>query len=168
MLHIAFLISSIVFGQEKIIETAELGDIIEPEVIRFSFNTPGWYVLAFLFGLILIFLFVKWVIKYRKNRYRREAIKQIIELQQSSQEESILNQVLVILRLTAISAFGRKQVAQLSGKEWINFLDSKVKNKLFANYDSFIQGFVYKGVVPEKNKVDEIIQLSIKWIKTHA
>jgi len=67
-----------------------------------------------------------------------------------------------------MSAYGRKQIAQLYGTDWINFLDSKVRNKLFTDYDNIIQEFVYQGVVPEKNKVDEIIKLSIKWIKTHA
>jgi len=80
MFHIAILAGSFVFGQDEIIENPDLGEIIEPEAIRFSFNTPGWYILAIFSCMVVVYLLIKWIINYRKNAYRREAIKQITAL----------------------------------------------------------------------------------------
>jgi hypothetical protein len=113
-------------------------------------------------------LLYKWILNYRRNAYRRNALKEIEKIQQNSQDKSLLNGVLVILRLTAIEAYGRKQVANLYGSEWINFLDSKVSKNLFQKYADSISDFVYKGIIAETKEIREIIDSSKKWIKTHA
>jgi hypothetical protein len=139
------------------------GSIIEPDPIPFSFQAPGWY---FLFALLLIIsaiLFFNWLKHYRKNTYRRHAIEKINNI-----TDEDLNELLIILRLTAIQTFGRKNVAGLYGNEWFAFLDSKVRQPLLSPYEKMIMDFIYKEKAIKSSQFEEISANTKKWIKTHA
>ena len=55
----------------------ELRSIIEPDPIAFTFDTLGWKIILALFILLSLFLAYKLLIKYKKNQYRRDAVKEI-------------------------------------------------------------------------------------------
>lgn len=110
--------------KEALHYSSDIGQIIEPNAISYSFNTPGWYMLA---GLVLLSLLIwggiRWRI-YAKNAYRREALQMInsIAEQQHTDPYYAINRVLKIM---CIQLFGRREVAALYGKEWFSFLLSK-------------------------------------------
>lgn len=155
--------NTVLVGQEGEMLKPELGPLIEPEAVKFTFDTPGWYVLAGLILLFAIILSLKWFKNYKKNAYRRKAIKEI-----ESNKQSEINEVLVLLKIVATTTFGRKEVAQLHGNEWLQFLESKAKNTPFTNYKDDILNSLYKGIDLENEKREIILELSKKWIKTHA
>ena len=112
-----------------------LNDIVMPASIGWWPLATGWY---FLLGLLLIVfvwsayhLMQHWL----KNRYRREALHelQLLEksIQNSTQRDASLRQIPVLLKRTALSAYPREQVASLTGKDWISFLNSCLKNVTF-------------------------------------
>ena len=114
---------------------------------------------------------VKWVKKYLKDAYRREALKSlsIIEAGFIKQKEAeYLKDALVLLKLVAIQAFGRENVAQLHGNEWLVFLEEKGKHTPFRLYSSSISAALYNSADVEINLVGKIIELSKRWIRTHA
>ena len=59
------------------IDLSELEPLYEPDAIQFSFQTPGWYILFGLIGIVLLFIILKWIQNYTKNKYRREALKNL-------------------------------------------------------------------------------------------
>jgi len=66
-------------------------DILEPEPLPFTFETLGWKILGVLLLIIAVVLFYKWFKNFRKNKYRREAIKkiQLIETENSNNQSKL-------------------------------------------------------------------------------
>ena len=143
--------------------TTDLGPLYEPDAVRFSFETTGWYLLGIFLLLMATFLFFRWLNHYRKNAYRRQALKTIFSMEQNS-----LNDVLVLLKLVAIKAFGRQQVAQLYGNDWLEFLESKGKDTPFSQYKQHIANTLHHTIPVDLKETKALIELSKKWISTHA
>ncbi|MCK5135253.1 MAG: DUF4381 domain-containing protein [Bacteroidales bacterium] len=149
----------------------DLGPLYEPDAVRFSFETPGWYLLGCLLLLLAVLLFFKWLKRYRRNAYRREALKNLAIIEDSfyNQKDVLsLNDVLVLLKLVAIKAFGRQQVAQLYGNDWLEFLESKGKNTPFTYYKQPVVNTLYDTITVDIKEIEALIELSKQWIKTHA
>ena len=152
-------------------EQQELGPILEPDPIQFSFDTPGWYILGFLIFLAIILLSIRWIKQYKNNTYRREAIKELNQINPSGSANELgpqLSQLLVILKMVALKAYGRENVATLDGKPWLVFLESKAKNTPFSKFETIISNSIYKNLTPEAKDLNELKNVSIKWIQTHA
>ena len=153
------------------IESTDIGILYVPEPIRFSFETPGWYLLGSLLFLFIIFFLFKRLKHYRGNAYRREALKKIalIEDHQNKQQDILyINSILIVLKAVAIRSYGRQQVAPLYGDDWLLFLESKGENTPFTQYKNSIINALYKTVLIDIQESTKIVELSKKWIKTHA
>ena len=149
----------------------QLGPILEPKPVKFSFDTPGWYFLGMLFIFTCLFLIFKGLKRYKQNAYRREALKKINFVSSSKPQKELKQQVselFVILKIAAFKAYGRDHVASLYGKSWLLFLESKAKNTPFTKYEPIISGAIYKDFVPDAQELNELKNLSKKWIQTHA
>lgn len=149
----------------------DLGPLYEPDAVRFSFETPGWYVLGILLLLVATFLFFSWLNRYRKNAYRREALKNIARIEHHSlnqNEGNQLNDIWVLLKLVAMETFGRQEVAQLYGDEWLEFLESKGKNTPFTHYKQYIAKTLNATISLDPKETRSLIELSKRWINTHA
>lgn len=97
-----------------------LYDIIEPVSVSLWWPlAPGWWLLLavalLLIGLITWRLAVVW----KKNEYRRLALKEI----ESIPDPRTLP---VVLKRVALAAYPRETVAGLAGKRWISFLNHEV------------------------------------------
>lgn len=164
-----YLFLVLVFQQQEENPTEIVGDILEPEPIAFTFETIGWKVLAFLFALTTCIFFYKWLKLYRKNKYRRTALKKLklIESENSAPHYKI-NQLNIILKQVAMVTFGREQVASLYGNDWLLFLDSTYKNSDFANYSAHFSDAIYHNKEVGKNTLDSIFKTTKTWINEHS
>ena len=141
-----------------------LGPLIEPDAIPFTFDTLGWKVLFIVVLIVIVVSFVLWLNKYNKNKFRREAIRNIQNILDTNNP---VKEIFVNLKIVAIKSFGRKNVANLFGKEWLVFLNSKAKNIDFLLYEQEINQAIYKDKNIDNDKLKQLITLSIKWIKTY-
>jgi len=149
----------------------DLGPLYEPDAVRFSFETPGWYLMGGLLLLFTFLFFLKWLKRYQKNKYRREALKTIASIEQNLQnlnESNQFNDILILLKLVAIKAFGRQEVAQLYGNEWLEFLESKGIHTPFTQYKQIILNTLYKPTLVDLKETKVLFELSKRWIRTHA
>ena len=112
-----------------------LNDIAMPAAIGWWPLAPGWYAVTAMLLAALAWSCWRWLQRRSRNRYRREALQNLAFLEQGLQDpeqrNASLRQLPVLLKRTALSAYPRSQVASLSGKDWHDFLNSKVKNTLF-------------------------------------
>jgi hypothetical protein len=113
-----------------------LNDIVLPADVSCWPLATGWY---FLSGLLLFFLVwfgYRSIRRLISNRYRREALHELQLLSENMQDENYrdtsLRKIPVLLKRTALSAYPRSQVASLTGKDWHQFLNSKLKSPLFT------------------------------------
>lgn len=113
-----------------------LNDIVMPANIGWWPLATGWYFLLGLLLLVFAWSVYRLLQHWLKNRYRREALHelQLLEnsIQNSTQRDAGLRQIPVLLKRTALSAYPREQVASLTGKDWISFLNSCIKNTAFS------------------------------------
>jgi uncharacterized protein DUF4381 len=167
-----FIWSWLIFVPNLVIAQAELPEpapLIEPEPVAFSFNTPGWYMIGGLLALSIFFLSYRWYKKYRANAYRRQALRQLNEIEnQLDSGVPGINKVLVLLKATAIKVYGRLEVGPLSGREWLNYLDTKGQGTSFSSLETTIDKMLYNSQAPDNVEQVKLIEQSKRWIKTHA
>lgn len=141
-------------------------DLIEPSPIQFSFNTPGWYFTVIALFIFLLILIVRWVIRYQKNAYRRQAIKEL-ETCETNEESGDLANVLTMLKLVAITTYGRDKVAKLSGGDWFKFLELSSKKASFAEIEESVLSAYYNDEKLDNDSFKKLLSISKTWILTH-
>lgn len=139
-----------------------LDGLYEPPPVPFTFEAVGWSILAGVIGVILLVWCMISIYKYIKNRYRREAVAKVRQL------ESDPNGVLVILKQVAIYKYGREEVASLSGVKWLQFLDKTGSDVQFSKEATSICNMLYAQESVEIATARFISQNTIKWIQSHA
>ncbi len=99
---------------------AQMHAIEVPEPVAFSPETIGWYVLGVWLLVSLIIVVIDRVMTYRRNRYRREALAAITQIESELPATEQAAAVATILKRAALTAYGR-QVADLHGKHLADF-----------------------------------------------
>lgn len=104
-------------------------DLVRPEPVSWMPQTPGWWIaLAWLIAVIVILLWHRHR-AWRRNRYRREALATLRSIEANSvDEKQVAGQIAILLKRTALAAYSRKEVAQLYGSEWAQFLCEAASN----------------------------------------
>ena len=173
MVHIEFIISlkGVVLEQAENETLEDLGPLMEPDPIPFSFSTPGWYVLGSLLLILVFYVAFKRIKKYNHNAYRRKALGQVNQLLNSRadlKDDERLSGLLAQLKIVAVQSYGRVQVASMNGDDWWLFLESTGNNTPFSQYKKVISDSVYKQITPDSSSMTKISELTKRWIKTHA
>lgn len=147
-------------------------EIYLPDAIAWWPHTIGWQIL--LAGMLL------WISRivyknakgWRRNRYRRLALKHLNAVQAASAvQQRALTQLPELLKATALQAYPRDEVAQLSGSAWLELLDDKCSGSAF---DSDLgQHLLTLAYQPEhcwqidKANAHKLIEMCRRWIKCH-
>jgi Ca-activated chloride channel family protein len=140
----------------------ELIDLLEPAPepapISMMPQTVGWV----WFGLALALL-VGWLIRRaiqhrQANAYRRAALGAL------AKAEDDPACIADILRRTALSGFPRGEVAGLTGKDWLHFLDQTMGDDRFSNGPGRIVPQAPYRPAPTS---PELTRLAHDWIVTH-
>ena len=151
-----------------------INEIILPSDISWWPSTIGWKILALLLFIFVSYRLFKFALAWWSNRYRREAIKQISTLQNVSANDltNVIEQLPFYLKTTALQAYPRDQVAQLSGAAWIDFLNVKAGSEYFnPNVSEQLLTISYRP--KEQWQLTEeqclnLINLTKLWIKRHV
>ena len=104
-----------------------------PQAISWWPQTLAWQLLGLLGLLLLSYWIYRQAKKRWRNRYRRQALKQLSVLEHSAgQWQQVVCQLPFLLKATALQAYPRSDVAQLSGQPWLRFLDSQYGGRSFS------------------------------------
>ncbi|MGB5290898.1 MAG: DUF4381 domain-containing protein [Lysobacterales bacterium] len=152
-----------------------LNDIVLPEAVGWWPLASGWY---YLFGILL--LVVAWFVyvairNWNSNRYRRAALHQLRLLAEdigdSEKRDAALRQVPVLLKRTALSVYPRSQLASLTGKNWLDFLNSKVSTASFTDSTAGLLDVLSYSVgdlnTVDTKTADELLSACRYWLKHH-
>ena len=106
---------------------AELRDIHLPPAPAFWPPAPGWWLLAGLGAAALALCARLALSAWRRGRGRRAATRALAQLRErhaSGEALSVITaEVATVLRRAAMSRHPRQQVAGLTGRAWLEFLD---------------------------------------------
>jgi len=123
-------------------------------------QTPGWYVV---FGLML--LLAAWAVRravahWRRDRYRREALREV--------EHADVHAIPALLKRTALAAWPREQVASLSGEAWIQFLERREGNGAISkDAGRWLLALDYSGATLTAAEEQTVRQFAGEWIRRH-
>jgi hypothetical protein len=156
--------------QQQTDPLAELRDIHQPGMIETWPPAFGWWVLAGLavlgFLVLCFWLYRRW----RANRYRREAIRELQSLHASWQRDNDDHAYLVrlqeLLKRVALTSFPREEVASRTGEAWVRFLDRSTGSHDFSIGESevLIDGNYRSDVTIDVPALEVIAR---QWIRKH-
>ncbi len=147
---------------------ANLHPLRVPEAIGWWPLAPGWWLL--LFAVIVLVAVVTYVLyrRYKRNAYRRLALRQLLALQASYRTQMdpghYLAQLNALLKSVALLAYPRPEVAAQHGEHWRVFLNSSLP--LGEQLPAAFSDAAYQKTCPgiDVLQVDRAARL---WIRRH-
>jgi hypothetical protein len=144
-----------------------LHDIVVPAPVPWWPPAPGWFPLG---GMVLALLgLAAWaaIARRRRNRYRRAALAELGQLPPTVEGLAPLAE---LVKRTALAAFPRERVASLTGRPWLEFLDSTGGKALFADGPGrFLEAGTYSrgpGTLSDAEIVG-LFEAARHWIRRH-
>ncbi len=145
----------------------DLKDIHLPETISWWPPALGWWILAVLIPLLILML-----VKIYQHLTRKTAIKTakkiLANLKQDSSKDNFqkLRELSVLLRRVAISVSPKRDVAGLTGRAWLDFLDSSLKDSPFAEgIGACLASEPYRKTPLTEIEITQLISLCEVWLK---
>ncbi|WP_020413117.1 DUF4381 domain-containing protein [Microbulbifer sp. VTAC004] len=147
---------------------AQLYDIQEPTPISWWPPAPGWWILAAI--LLLSVLGITLLVSYQRkkaarNRYRIEAIK-LLEAVDNTQATATA-EINEILKRVAVTTFGRSHCGNLTGDQWLSFLEKSAAHKCPPDARQALLEQLYRGVSDPRNN-QALREYAITWVKIHG
>ncbi|MFV0507330.1 MAG: DUF4381 domain-containing protein [Bacteroidales bacterium] len=140
---------------------ANLQPLYEPSVVKFTFESVGWRILAVLCLIITLLVAFISIRRYVQNSYRRKALSIL-------NNESSAIDIFVLLKQLAIQVYGRQTAGSLYGKEWLIFLDKTGVGVSFVEREADFLNAVYNTDAIDISTRADLLTNAKKWIKTHA
>jgi hypothetical protein len=152
-----------------------LHDIVTPSAVPWWPPAPGWYWLIALTALLLLTILLKTFIRRQHNRYRHEALRELMQLEGrlklSGDRAAALLELSELLKRTALTIFAREDVAKLTGTRWFAFLDSTGHKTDFSNgLGAVLENAVYDPRTVsslDEQTLHKLTSAARHWIKHH-
>jgi hypothetical protein len=148
-----------------------LGDFVEvvsPAGVSWWPQTVGWIWLGA--GLLVYVGLRLWrfLRRWYRNRYRREAIARLQALPTTTAPTNLVSEINRLLKLAALAAFPREQVARLSGPDWPQFLNGQCPTATFSPQQSqLLAEGPYTGVELEAADASQLVVACVHWVRYH-
>lgn len=156
------------------IHISGIGPMIVPESLAAWPPAPGWYVVFAIVFLLIATLFGFYLRSWVRNRYRREALRQLESIRYLASEQVLAAHIISlnrVLKITAMHSYTRVKVASLSGNPWLEFLnDSCSASNFTVSPGSFLadSGFQESSrlsIMPEQ--WFGLLEEAKRWIRKH-
>ncbi len=148
----------------------KLRNIHLPDDISLWPPAPGWWILLLL--IICLLIWTIWVLwkKHQQKRLFRLSIASVnaLELAFDKHQDSLLlvKQYSSLIRRIALARFPRQQIASLTGKSWLTFLDKSAGMNLFnSEAGKLLINGPYQKTDKSIQHIDELKLAIHHWIK---
>ena len=145
-------------------------EVSAPQPVSWWPATTGWKVLLLLTLLLLARSGWHYWRRWQRNRYRGAALSEL----QCCQDESLpaarrLTRIATLLKATALQTCPRRDVASLSGHDWLEWLDSSTDTQIFsAPSRALLQDALYqRGGLLQAPDITRLAAESADWIRRH-
>jgi len=146
----------------------QLHPLREPAAVGWWPPAPGWWLLGALSVLALVGACWLAYSRYRRNAYRRQGLAalQALENQHRTRADTgaLLTEINALLKSIALKAWPRRDIAALSGRQWLQFLNSTAPpGPRFEAADVTAQ---YREDPGEVDR-DRVCRAAYHWIRRH-
>lgn len=152
----------------------ELHDVTIPDSVSWVPQTIGWKILGVVLLLVAFYLTYRLAQKWWNNRYRKEALKELVLLDprdKNSTERTfkVLKVVLRYLDSSNAKLFGQAYVNRLNAYLPVSVNTSENSNAFFADEVSvlWMQSLIDPNVRLSFEQRLEVIQTAMMWLKLH-
>ena len=161
------------FGNSKL---TGIQEITLPESISYFPHTIGWKILLVVIVIVALVLGYNRYRHWQANRYRTFALDRLAEIEREVRVPETrlraLSDLPVLVKQTALQAFPRDEIAQLSGDRWLEFLDRSGNTRDFSQGEGqLLPQLAYQSSSALTNLSEQRISnliISIRqWIKNH-
>ena len=145
-------------------------DIVAPPGINWLPQTPGWWLVAAIIGVLLARWLGRKLKHWYRNRYRGEALRRLQTIADIT-DERFIGELNKLLKITALAAYSRPEVARLTGPAWVEFLNTRCDTRFDTGFDKEQAMALATGsYVPQtlsQPARDALLQASRRWILHH-
>lgn len=135
-----------------------LHDIVVPSPVPWWPPAPGWYVVGAVVLVFVLVLFLRAYLSWRANAYRREALAALADARDPAA-------VGAILRRTALAETNRREVAELRGEAWVDWLDARSSSPASPTVrEQLITGAYASAPIAD---IAALRVWAVQWIKSH-
>lgn len=152
----------------------ELHDVAIPDSVSWAPQTIGWKILGVILLLVAIYLAYRLAQKWWNNRYRKEALQElmILDARDKNSTERTFKVLKVVLRYLDSSnakLFGKAYVNRLNAYLPVSANRSENSNAFFADEVSelWMQSLIDPNVRLSFEQRLEVIQTAMMWLKLH-
>lgn len=143
----------------------DFNEVVSPPAIDWLPQTPGWYLVAAALLVILGRRLARRARHWYHNRYRSEALRR---LRAAENAENAVVEINRLLKLAAMEAFPREQVASLSGTAWTGFLNSQCDSPPFDEHEcKLLEDTVYRTASVDADARSRLLRASLDWVTQH-
>ena len=153
----------------------QLQELALPPAISYLPQTWGWWLLLALALLSALLWAVRYYRQWQRDRYRREALARLRQLQglldDPAQQIGALRQLPELLKRVALSMPNRPAVGNLGGAAWQAFLERSSREPLPHDFARQLAELAY---APEprlramtRGQCQQLLGLCTRWVETH-
>ncbi|WP_116368323.1 DUF4381 domain-containing protein [Parahaliea mediterranea] len=153
---------------------ANLHDIVVPAPVPLWPPAPGWLWLLGFVAIALVWLALRAFSRFQRNRYRREALAELAALRAGEQPPATrLAGLSIVLKRTALTAYPRQDVAQLTGADWFRFLDETGGTAFNSGLGQALEDSTYRAANGNGNgdgdtgQLERLFAETAHWIRRH-
>lgn len=152
-----------------------LHDIIVPPPAPWWPPAPGWYWVIGCLLAIAAYAIVRGFVSWQHNRYRREALAEWrrikSQLADAKTRSTAVTELAILLKRAAITAFPRMQVASLTGRPWLAFLDRTAAMREFdSDTGALLERATYGSISPadiDLKRAEHLANSVRRWLMHH-
>ncbi len=149
-----------------------LGDFVEvvpPAAISWLPQTTGWKLVGIVLAGLAVYHGWRRLRHWYRNRYRREAATRLARLAGNAEGTLQAADINRLLKLTALAAFPREQVAQLHGADWIEFLNGQCVSPPFDSEQAQLLALgSYRAIAVDGAARSALVASSLTWVREHG
>jgi hypothetical protein len=152
-----------------------LHDIIVPAPVPWWPPATGWWWLVGFGFAVLSALLLRSFARWQHNRYRREALARLKELEEPladpAQRAAAMAEISALLKRAALTAYPREEVAGLTGAAWSSYLDRKTESSSFSEgpgvilHDAVCDPSTSASL--DESTIREVLAAVRSWIRHH-
>ncbi len=144
-------------------------EVVPPEAVSWLPRTAGWQLLGGVLAVLLLYRGWRGLRRWYRNRYRREAAARLQRLAGQPDTPLPAGEVNKLLKLTALAAFPREEVAGLYGPAWIDWLNRQCAAPAFAGEQAeLLAEGTYRAVTVEGATRRRLLETSLTWVREHG
>lgn len=140
-----------------------------PDMVSLIPSTLGWQIVYLLLAIFACKKLYGKYIEYKRNAYRRNALKVLNGFKAKDLPLDVQRKLPALLRTTALFAYNREEISQITGKEWEIWLDQQCESCLFSTtFSGMLHALSFAPTINfTQQQTQGLIEQMIIWVESH-